>query len=221
MKALSWRVFLPFVSVVLLLGGCASSTMLLTQDELRSIRIERVEVTYAPDATINWEKAEAPFVERTKAAKVSGKPKPWKQVMKEDEDAAKNEYQNIINSPEGKQYMQNTLTAELKKRIGATIMPKFRGTRPVVLEIKVHLMSIPGPMYRVLIGGTPMIFAVTTLKDAQTGRELAKLDKGASSMAGNGALGVLVDQAFDDLDERVFNAYLSNLAEWLQAPTRQ
>jgi hypothetical protein len=221
MKVLPWRVFLPIAALVLLLGGCAVSTMSLTQDELRSIRIERVNVQYAPGATISWEKVETPYVERMKAAKVHGKPKPWKQVMKEDEDAAKFEYQDIINSPEGKQYMQNALAAELKKRVGATIVPKFQGTRRVVLEITVTIMSIPGPLQRIVIGGGPTLIAVTTLKDAQTGQELAKLNAGGSGMAGNGALGVLVDQAFDDLDERVFAAYLSNLVDWLHAPNRQ
>ncbi len=213
----TWRAFPPILTLALLLAGCATASMSLSPEELQAIRIERVDVTYSPDAFISWEKVETPYVERVQAAKTSsGKPKPWKQVMQEDEEAAKNEYQTIINSPEGKQYKQNMLSAELKKRITATILPKYQGTRRVVMEITVFSLSIPGPVQRVVLGGTPMLGAITVLKDANTGKELAKLDRMAAAHAGNGLLGVLVDQAFSDLEDRVFNAYLSNVSNWLQ-----
>lgn len=210
-----WAV-LPILALVATLSGCATATMSLSPQELQTIRIERVDVVYKPDAFIQWEKVALPYVEKhSLKAK-----KPWKQVMLEDEEAAKNEYQTILNSPEGKQYMQGALTAELKKRVGAAIVPKFQGTRPVVLEITVVGLSIPGPAQRVIWGGSPMLGAVTKLKDASTGEELAKLDKMAASYAGNGLLGVLIDQAFEDLEDRVFGAYTQNLSNWLSTNNR-
>jgi hypothetical protein len=190
--------------------------MSLSPQELQTIRIERVDVVYKPDAFIQWEKVALPYVEKH-SLKTK---KPWKQVMMEDEEAAKNEYQTIINSPEGKRYMQSVLTAELKKRVGAAIVPKFQGTRPVVLEITVHGLSIPGPAQRVIWGGAPVLGAATTLKDASTGEELAKLNKASGGYAGNGLLGVLIDQAFEDLEDRVFNAYIQNLSNWLSTNNR-
>ncbi|MEJ2124195.1 MAG: hypothetical protein P8Y67_10370 [Alphaproteobacteria bacterium] len=210
-----WAV-LPILALVVTLSGCATSTMQLSPQELQTIRIERVEVIYKPDAFIQWEKVALPYVEKHSLRSK----KPWKQVMLEDEEAAKNEYQTIINSPEGKRYMQSVLTAELKRRVGAAIVPKFQGTRPVVLEINVFGLSIPGPAQRVIWGGSPMLGAVTRLKDASTGEELAKLDKAAAGAAGNGLLGVLIDQAFDDLEDRVFDAYIRNLSQWLHTNNR-
>lgn len=114
-----WAV-LPILALVVTLSGCATATMSLSPQELQTIRIERVDVIYEPDARIRWQEVGAPYVERVKNKKV-----------------AKNEYQTFINSPKGKQYMQSMLTAEIKKRVGAAIVPKFQGTRPVVLEITV------------------------------------------------------------------------------------
>ncbi len=217
MFAVKLRAILPAVMLVLMLGGCATASMNLSQEELQSIRIERVDIAYAPESFISWEKVEAPYVERVRQEKTSsGKPKPWKQVMQGDEDATKYEYQEIINSPEGKKYVQYMLSAELKRRVSERIVPQFQGARPVVMEITVHSLSIPGPVQRVVLGGAPMLGAVTVLKDAATGKELAKLDRMAAGHAGNGLLGVLVDQAFSDLEDRVFDAYINNLRDWLQ-----
>ncbi|MEJ2116917.1 MAG: hypothetical protein P8Y36_03025, partial [Alphaproteobacteria bacterium] len=155
--------------------------MQLSPQELQTIRIERVEVIYKPDAFIQWEKVALPYVEKHSLRSK----KPWKQVMLEDEEAAKNEYQTFINSPEGKRYMQSVLTGELKKRVGAAIVPKFQGTRPVVLEITVKLFLMPNTVYRGFFGTTPMLAAVTRLKDASTGKELAKLDRAALGSTGS------------------------------------
>lgn len=209
------RSILPVMMLVLLLAGCATASVSLTADEMRTIRIERIDVSYTEDAGIMWDKAEVPYVERVKAAKAAAKAKQRRPAQEEEPSVT--EHQEIMSTPEAKQYLRDTLAAELKKRLGGAILPKFQGTRRAVLEVKVHAMMIPNPLQRVVIGGTPMLGTVTVLRDSVTGKELAKLDRNNAAMAGNGVLGVLVDQAFSDLDERVFNAYLDNVSAWLQA----
>lgn len=187
--------------------------MSLSPRELQTIRIERVDVDYKPDARIDWERVEVPYVERMKG-----------------------EYQTIINSPEGKQYMQSVLTAELNKRVGAAIVPKFQGSRPVVLEITVRNFRAHGSRERL----TPVLEAVTVLKDASTGKELARLEKRAYGYCGapnimvtGGYVGgppaaassynysaEIVNPSCEDLEDRVFNAYINELSYWLSTSNR-
>jgi hypothetical protein len=55
--------------------------------------------------------------------------------------------------------------------------------------------------------------AVTTIKDARTGVELAKLDQATAAPAGQGILGVVVDQG--SLEDRVPDVYVSQVRNWL------
>ena len=200
----------------LLLGGCAATTISMSLDELRSIRIDRVDIVYTDNAQIFWEKEETAYVEKVKAEQAATEPKkPWKQVLDEDEKRAEGEFQRIINTPEAQQHLRDLLQARIQERVGKSIFPLFQGTRPVVIEVSIRLFTIPGPVQRVVLGGSPVLDATTRLKDAQTGEELAKLERTTASYAGNGWLGVLVDQAFDDLDDRVLDRYISDLKGWL------
>lgn len=208
------RPILPVMMFVLLLAGCATANVNLSPQELRTIRIERVDVTFTETANIYWDKAEVPYVERVRAAKAAAAAK--RRRPAEEDEASHIEHQDIMATPEAKQYMRDTLAAELKKRLGGAILPKFQGTRRAVLEVKVHGMFIPSAVQRVVLGGSPTLTTVTVLRDSVTGQELAKLERANAAMAGNGVLGVLVDQGFSDLDERVFNKYIDNVSGWLE-----
>jgi hypothetical protein len=60
------------------------------------------------------------------------------------------------------------------------------------------------------------VLAVTVLKDAKSGVELARLEQGASTYAGQG-MAALVDQAIAaPLEERLVDAYVTNVRHWLQ-----
>lgn len=126
------RPFLPVVMMcVLLLAGCATSNVSLSPDEMRTIRIERVDVIYAENASISWEKVETKYIEHVNAERVK-----FRKLIVENEG----DINAIMKTPEARQYMQAELAAELKKRLGAEILPKFQGTRRTVLEVKVHAM---------------------------------------------------------------------------------
>jgi hypothetical protein len=214
------RLVWPLVLAALLgLGGCATAMMTLSKDELQNIRVARVDVVYEKDSGIMWEKAELEYIQLAKSRQTKDeKPKPWKQVMPEDIEAKKNEYQELVNSPEGKAHIQARLRQEISTRLGNALAPKFSGgTRPVVVEVTVKAFIIPSPAQRVVLGGAPTIGAVTVLKDAQTGAVLAKMDRAAAGYAGNGVLGVLVDQAFADLEDRVLESYNRQVVDWLTA----
>jgi hypothetical protein len=214
------RVVWPLLLTAIVgLGGCATAMMTLSKDELRNIRVARVDVVYDKDSGIMWEKAEVEYIELARARATKGqKPKPWKQEMPEDIEAKKNEYQELVNSPEGKAHIQAKLSNEIRNRLTPALTQKFPGgTRPVVVEVTVKSFIIPSAAQRVVLGGSPMIGAVTVLKDAQTGAVLAKMDRATAGAAGNGMLGVLVDQAFSDLEDRVLEAYNQQVVDWLTA----
>jgi hypothetical protein len=100
------------------------------------------------------------------------------------------------------------------------VLPKYSGgTRPVRLEIEIKLFRIPSPLQRIVLGGSPGFVAVTVLRDAATGKELARDERPAVSYAGNGIIGVAVDQAFDDLEDRVLDQYVANVRSWLSEPS--
>lgn len=210
------RVFLlPAFALLLHLTGCATASISMSKDELQSMRIERVEVVYAPDAMISWDKEETAYFQTVKAK--AEKPKAWKQVMAEDVEAAKNEYQRVLNTPEARAHLQAKLTEEVRRRLTDRVLPNFQGTRSVTLQVEVKGFSVPSAAQRVLLGGSPVFGAVTTIRDAKTGAELAKLDRAAAGYAGNGVLGVLADQALSDLEDRVLDAYNQQVLDWLKA----
>ena len=74
---------------------------------------------------------------------------------------------------------------------------------------------IPSAIQRIALGGTPLLGAITVLKDGSTGSELGKLDRQAAAYAGQGWAGVAVDQAFADLEDRVLDTYVSQVQTWL------
>jgi hypothetical protein len=128
-------------------------------------------------------------------------------------DPKSEEYQQLIASPEGKAYIQGKVRALIVDRLKRDIVPRLHGTREARLEILVHGFTIPHAIQRVIIGGSPILAAVTTLKDARTGAELAKLDQGAAAPAGQGILGALIDQG--SLEDRVVGVYAGNVRNWL------
>ena len=184
------------------------------------MRIAEVAVIYKPTAEIWWGRAEQEYVakidaaEPPKAAKAS--PVGFAENGALDQSNA-DEYSRIIATPEARDYLRNRLAYIIRKRIAASVTPKFNGARQVRLEIEVLGFTVPSAIQRVTLGGNPMLLAVTTLKDSVTGAELGKLDRTASAYTGQGMIGVLVDQGFDDLEDRVVQAYVSNVLSWLQA----
>ena len=195
------------------LAGCATSVNSLSKLEMEQIFIQSVDVRYAPDAGIWWGNAEREY-----AAKVTaeGKAPKKKESSGTPGDNSADDYREIMSTPEAQAYLRDKLAGLIKQRFAQDISPHFRGTRAMRVEVEVHGFTIPSPLQRVALGGTPMLFALTTLKDATTGKEVAKLDKGAAGMAMSGVLGVALDQGLPDLEDRVMDSYSENVSEWLK-----
>ena len=198
-------------------AGCATSEVSLTKSEIATIHIQTVEVRYVPQAHIWWGNAEREYAAKVGAPaqdkKAKGKqPEGGDLPGERDGDA----YRDLMSTPAAQAYVRDKLTAMIKGRLQQAVLPKFSGgTRAVRLEIEVHSFHIPSPLQRIALGGAPILGTITVLRDAKTGKELGKLDKGNAAIAGNGLLGVAVDQGFSDLEDRVLDKYMENILDWL------
>lgn len=177
------------------LGGCATIHNPLSLQDIAALRIVAVSVSFKPDVEISWAAAEQEFVDRANAERARN-PKTRHKVKMHDGvgDPAAEEHRRLIGSPEGKSFVQNKVAALIGDRLKRDIIPQLNGSREARLEVMVHGFVIPHAVQRAVLGGVPLLMAVTTLRDARTGAELAKLDQGAGAPAGQGILGVLVDQ---------------------------
>ncbi len=200
------------MTVALFVAGCATSVNSLSPQDIASLRIEAVDVVYAPEAAIWWGNAEREYAARLGETAPASAPRGKKAG---EVPSSEDRYAALVESPEAKQYLRDKLTAMIKQRLGQDVLPKFAGARPARLEVTVHQFVIPSPAQRIVFGGNPTLGAVTVLKDGRTGAELGKLDRMAASSSGQGVLGVLVDQAFSDLEDRVIGTYTANVNAWL------
>lgn len=201
------------VALCLLLAGCATATLGLPVEEIRALKLDGIEVRYTDDARIWWGNAEREYAEK---AGDSAAPKSKARTAEEPTSGADDEaYRALINSPEAKQYVRSKLSGLIVERVRREIGSDLNGTRPIKIVATVHAFTIPSPVQRITLGGQPILAAVTTLVDAKTGAEIGKLDQLAAAGAGQGVIGVLVDQAFDDLETRVLDQYATNIRNWL------
>lgn len=207
---LSFSLLLAFVLV-----GCASFPK-LPANEIQTINIQSVDISFRPDANIWWGKAEREY-----AAKKGASPKSAHQQntspittgsLPGDRDG--DDYREMMDTPEAKQYQRDKLAQMIKDRLGHVVQ-KYQGSRPVRMEVEVRGFVIPSPLQRVALGGNPLLETTTQLRDVTTGEVIGKLDRLAAATAGNGLLGVAIDQAGDDLQDRVLDAYVSNVRTWL------
>lgn len=207
----------------LVAAGCAVNQNSLSVQDIAALRIVDVGITFKPDAGISWTAAEQEFV-NAENARIAQNPK-LRHKIKGDvrpgefgvpNDPVAEERRRQIASPEGKEFVRKKIAAFIDARLRKDVAPEFQGTRDVKLEVVVAAFIVPDAVQRAVIGGTPVLGAITTLRDAKTGVELAKLDQGASTYAGNG-LAAIVDQAIAaPLEERLVDAYVDNVRRWLQ-----
>lgn len=207
---LSLSLLLAFVLV-----GCASFPK-LPSSEVQTIDIQSVEISFRPDANIWWGKAEREYAAMKGAPARSAPPQNASPITTGSlpGDREGDDYREMMDTPEAKQYQRDKLAGLIKDRLGYFVQ-KYQGSRPVRMEVEVRGFVIPSPLQRVALGGTPLLETTTLLRDANTGEVIGKLDRLAGASAGNGLLGVAVDQVGDDLEDRVLDAYVSNVRTWL------
>jgi hypothetical protein len=210
--------FWMVVLVAIALQGCVAPQIAgLSYAEVQALKIETVEVSADPEGNIWWGKAEREYAEKVKdLPPVAGNGKPKKAEEPVDAAAA---HAAVVESPEGKAFLRQKISGMMKERLVKVVVPQYQGTRRVKLLVVIKGMVIPSAAQRVVFGGVPMISGYASVVDVATGAVLGKTPENspllAAAPAGNGWLGVLVDQAFADLEDRLMDSFADRVVKWL------
>lgn len=201
------------------LAGCAAQTAGLSLTEVRALKIETIEVGAKPDANIWWGKAEREYAEKAQAGAVATPAVTKVKSKAADPVDSTAAHAALVESPEGRAYVRQRAIDMLKARLDQQVAPAYQGTRRVKLIVSLTGMHIPSAAQRIVFGGTPLIAGSIVVVDLATGAEIAKSPQPiiAAAQAGNGVIGVLVDQAFADLEDRLTESFAARIKQWLPA----
>jgi hypothetical protein len=205
-----------------MLSGCATATPTpLTVASAKTLSLDSINVTVAPDAQIAWANVEQEYANKRTAEGSMPKRKITETGsigLNSDPNAGDTSaLAELMKSPEAQSYVRDRISSGLKTALEKSLLPELKtGNRSTRLDVTVTTFSIPSAIQRVIVGGAPIVVASAALKDAATGEVLAeRKDMPAVGFAMNGLGGVLADQLGDDLDVRVVGAYSSQFKDWL------
>lgn len=166
------------LGAMLALSGCVTAENALTQNDIASMNLTGVNVSFAPDALVMWEDGERAYASA-------------KAVSDEQMAAAR-------RTQDYKDFVHNMLGARIKAGVEQAMAGQLIGSRPVRLEIVVRLFKVPSVASRVLIGSDPEMTASATLVDARTGATIIVHPKlAAFVLGGRGLVGTAVQAAID------------------------
>lgn len=192
-----FKVLLITLAAVGLAGCQTTATNTLSLDDVATLKLVGVDVTFAPEANIWWGDGERAF------AASKGQPA--------------TESETLAKTPEGQAYLRNSVASKVKASMERNLSGALTGARPVRVRVTVKHVYISGAVQRVIVGGGHGMTADVTIVDAKTGATLlpyAGQSKGTS--AGQGLGGVLVDAALlgDPMDRTIDN-YARTYSNWL------
>jgi len=183
------------------LAGCVTAENSLSQNDISSMKLTDVAVSFAPDATIQWEDGIRAYA----TAK----------AIPDDQIAA------ATNTPEAKAYSQNLLASRIKAGVERAMAGQLNGSRPVRLNIVVRSFTISPAIQRIVVGGGHGMVADANLVDARTGANVMAHPKlSVVLVVGQGVLGTAVQAAIDSASkesttDKIVDRYGGNYRDWL------
>jgi hypothetical protein len=178
------------------LAACATIPQSLPPDQIRSLKLTAVNVTFAPDASIHWADGLHAW------AKQKGIPDHELAVAGDSEEA--------------RVYARNLLATKVKETTTRVLSLSLAGTRPARINVAVKGFVIASAAQRVIIGGSHVMTADVMLVDA-SGRELLAFPNFVVvNAAGQGVVGALVDAAMlPDPTQRLLEDFANRYRDWL------
>jgi hypothetical protein len=184
------RVLGAALAAVMVAACATSATNTLSQAKRDALRLDEIELSFAPDAMIFWLDALNEF-------KNSGAP----------------------DTPEARRaFLQQKAVPHIKAALDAEVRPAFRGTDPARLRVIVRRIDVPPAVLRILVGNPGYALkADIRVVDGKTGQALVEAPdfNGIVSTQG-GLIGTAVEQLFPDPIDRVSRAFATALRAWLQ-----
>jgi hypothetical protein len=166
------------------LTGCVTTAEnSLSANDIASMKLTGVNVSFVPDARVQWEDGIRAYA--------------TSKAITDDQIAT------ATNTPEGKAYVLTMLAPVIKTGVTKSLNGLLKGTQPVRLEVVVKSFVLASAVQRILIGGGRGMVADATLVDAKTGAVIvAYPGMLAATYAGEGILGTAVTAAFDNASEQ-------------------
>ncbi|MGQ0680857.1 DUF6778 family protein [Bradyrhizobium sp.] len=185
----------------LALVGCKTVENSLTANDVSSMRLAGVTVSFTPDARVLWDESVRAYA--------ASKAIPDDEIGK------------AMDTPEAKAYVRKMLAPRVKASVEQAMAGQLNGARPVRLDIIVKNFALPSAMQRVMVGGAREMTADANLVDAKTGAVIIAYPEMRSFlMAGQGVLGAAVQAAADSAASRavvdqVTDRYAQDYRNWL------
>lgn len=204
-RTLGMARLLAVLAGVFVLAGCVTAKNSLSQDDISSMKLTDIAVSFAPDATMQWEDGIRAYA--------TAKSIPDDQIA------------TATNTPEAKAYAQNLLAPRIKAGVEKAMAGQLNGNRPVRLNIIIRSFTISPAIQRVVIGGGHGMVADANLVDARTGASILAHPKlSAVLIVGQGVLGTAVQAAIDSAStqstvDKIADSYGNNYREWLLSKT--
>jgi hypothetical protein len=175
---------LAALGIACALAGCVTTAEnSLSQNDIASMKLTGVTVSFTPDAGVQWEDGIRAYA----TAK----------AITDDQIAT------ATNTPEGKAYVQAMLASVIKTGVTKSLNGQLIGSRPVRLDVVVKSFAVASAVQRILIGGGRGMVADANLVDARTGAVIiAYPGLRAASYAGQGIVGTAVQVAIDSSSEQ-------------------
>jgi hypothetical protein len=166
------------------LTGCVTTAEnSLSANDIASMKLTGVNVSFAPDAGVQWEDGIRAYA--------------TSKAITDDQIAT------ATNTPEGKAYVQTMLAPLIKTGVTKSLNGQLNGTRPVRLDVVVKHFAVASAVQRILIGGGRGMVADANLVDARTGAVIvAYPELRAATYAGQGIVGTAVQAAIDNASEQ-------------------
>jgi hypothetical protein len=166
------------------LTGCVTTAEnSLSANDIASMKLTGVNVSFVPDARIQWEDGIRAYA--------------TSKSITDDQIAT------ATNTAEGKAYVQTMLAPVIRTGVTKSLNGQLNGSRPVRLEVVVKSFVLASAVQRILIGGGRGMVADANLVDAKTGAVIvAHPELRALSMAGQGIVGTAVQAAIDNASEQ-------------------
>jgi hypothetical protein len=191
---------LAVLAGALALTGCVTAENSLSANDIASMKLSGVTVSYAPDASILWD-------DGIRAYAAS------KGIV---DDMA-----TATNTPEGKAYVRNLLASRVKGDVERQMAGQLNGTRPVRLDVVVHSFAIISAVQRIVLGGGHGMTADANLVDARTGAVILRHPNLMVNVAvAGGLIGTAVQSAIEaaanmDNTDTVANRWGTTYRDWL------
>ena len=186
----------------LALAGCVTTAEnSLSQNDIASMKLTGITVSFAPDAGVQWEDGIRAYA----TAK----------AISDDQIAT------ATNTPEGNAYVRTMLAPVIQTGVSKSMAGQLIGSRPVRLDVVVKSFALSSAVQRILIGGGRGMVADANLVDARTGAIIiAYPNLVAASYAGQGIVGTAVQAAIDSssdqsVAEKLASRYGNIYRNWL------